>query len=139
MGTSLSNSEQGFLVNAREYYQLVQNTINNSRLVIASDVSFNEVDTNECYVRGVLTLLTGFELHIAEYVITSPILERLKYRYHLQNTDNTLVSRWDNVPHHPQVATFPHHQHDANGTVHACPPMDIATVLKAVIPLVIFK
>ena len=22
-----------------------------------------------------------------------------------------LIHRWDNTPHHPQIPTFPHHQH----------------------------
>jgi hypothetical protein len=59
MGTSLPDFEQGFLLNAREYYQLVQHTINRTPLVIASNLSFNEVDINQCYIRGVLTSSTA--------------------------------------------------------------------------------
>ncbi len=100
-------------------------------------MSFNEVDVHECYIRGSLTLLNGFKLYIAEYTMTVPVLDRVKYRYHLQKLDGTLVSRWDNVPHHPHIATFPHHCHDANDHIHPSAPMDILALLKVLPPFVI--
>jgi hypothetical protein len=123
-------------VNARQYNQTVHTAINLSPLVIAVDLSFSEIDVNECYIRGVLTLINGFELHLAEYVITKPTIQRPKYRYHLQRNDRALVARWDNAPHHRQVETFPDHRHDASGQVHPSPPIDIPAVLKAIVPYV---
>jgi hypothetical protein len=121
---------------AQEYYQQTQCAIGESRLVIASTISFNEVDRNECYMRGVLTLFNECELHIAEYVVTQPAIKRDKYRNHLQKTDGTLVSRWDNVPHHSHIAIFPDHRHDRDGTIHPSPAIGIPEVLQAIIPSV---
>ena len=45
---------------------------------------YSEIDVNQCYLRGTLTLSNGYQLHIAEYVITDPSIVRTKYRYHLQ-------------------------------------------------------
>ncbi len=123
-------------MNAREYHRTVQAAISEAPHVIASDVSFDEIDINECYIRGVLTLVGGFELHLAEYVITEPDLQRLKYRYHLQRANGTLLARWDNVPHHHDLNTFPDHRHNASGSVHASPPTDIFQVLIAIIPFI---
>ena len=81
-------------MNARDYYLSLQNAIHAAPHVLRSDVQFEEIDVNECYVRGVLTLIGGFELHIAEYVVTEPVLTRPKYRYRLQTSDGKLVSRW---------------------------------------------
>jgi hypothetical protein len=89
---------------------------------------FEEIDINECYVRGVLRLIDGFELHVAEYVITAPELIRPKHRYHLQTSDGAFVSRWDNAPHHADVPSFPDHHHNDMG-VHPSPPMTIPEVL----------
>ena len=61
---------------AREYYHSMQATIGEAPHVTASDVSFDEIVANECYIRGMLKLSGGFELHIAEYVITEPNIER---------------------------------------------------------------
>lgn len=120
---------------ARDYYLSVQSVISRSRLVISNSLSFNEIDQNECYVRGSLTLINGWNLHVAEYVVTEPILTRLKYRYQLQQSDGILVSRWDNAPHHKHISTFPDHRHDEMENVFSSIPMDIPKVLDAIIAL----
>ena len=120
-------------MNARDYSLSLQDAIHAAPHVFRSDVRFEEIDVNECYVRGVLILIGGFELHIAEYVVTEPVLTRPKYRYHLQTSDGKLVSRWDNVPHHPDVATFPDHRHDDQDGVHPTSPVSVPDVLDAVL------
>lgn len=35
-----------------------------------------------------------------------------KYSFHWQRVDGTLLKRWDNAPHHPELSSFPHHIHD---------------------------
>ena len=119
-------------MNARDYYLKLQNIIHAAPYVLSSDLLFEEIDVNECYIRGVLTLITGFQLHIAEYVVTKPTLRRPKYRYHLQTSGGKLVSRWDNVPHHPAVATFPDHRHDDQGGIHPSSPMSVPEVMRTI-------
>jgi len=122
-------------VNSREYYAGVQNAILAAPHVIQTDISFDEVSEDECYIRGVVTLRGGFELHIAEYVVTEPEFKRLKYRFHLQTFDSRMVVRWDNAPHHPEVKTYPDHIHTGQ-KVKANPPMDISQVLEAVLSFI---
>jgi hypothetical protein len=43
--------------------------------------------------------------------------ERTKYSYHWQNNNNKLIHRWDNAPHHPELSSFPHHQHNPSETI----------------------
>ena len=124
-------------MNAREYYLGIQAAIHAAPHVLRSEVRFDEIDVKECYIRGTLYLLGDLELHIAEYVVTEPEIQRLKYRYHLQTAkDKILVSRWDNVAHHPQIRTFPHHRHDQSDEVHPSPPMDITKLLDAVLAFI---
>ena len=123
-------------MNARDYYLGLQHGIHAAPHVLRSDVQFEEIDVNECYVRGVLTLIGGFELHIAEYVVTDPVLTRPKYRYHLQTSDGKLISRWDNAPHHPTVSTFPDHRHDDRDGIHPASSMNVPDVLDAVLQFI---
>lgn len=123
-------------MNAREYYLGIQAAIHAAPHVLRSDLSFEEIDVNECYLRGVLLLVGNLALHIAEYVITEPVVKREKYRYHLQTADDKLISRWDNVAHHPAVSTFPNHRHDAQGNVQTSSAMSIPQVLEAVLPFI---
>jgi hypothetical protein len=53
---------------------------------------------------------------------------KIKYRYHYQRADGTLVFRYDNAPHHPEVSTFPDHIH-IEGRVEAAEPPDLSEVL----------
>jgi hypothetical protein len=136
MGAPLSHSERSLRVNAREYHRTVQAAISEAPHVVASDISFDEIDVNECYIHGVLTLVGSCELHLAEYVVTEPDLQRLKYRYHLQRANGAMLARWDNVPHHRDVHTFPDHRHNASGSVHPSPPIDVFQLLTAVVPFI---
>ncbi len=34
-----------------------------------------------------------------------------KYSFDWRDETNNLIIRWDNSPHHPYIATFPHHKH----------------------------
>lgn len=124
-------------MNARQYYLSVQAVIHAAPHVLRSEIRFDEIDSNECYIKGTLFLMGNLELHIAEYVVTEPVTQRLKYRYHLQTTETKLLlSRWDNVAHHPQVASYPHHRHDDKGDVVSSPAMDIPRLLDAVLAFI---
>lgn len=121
-------------MNARQYYQSVQDAVHAVPFVIATDLQFQEIDITVCYIRGRLILVNNFELHVAEYVITDPIIQRTKYRYHLQKRGGKLISRWDNVPHYPHISTFPHHRHSETGAIHESPPLDFPALLRAIVP-----
>lgn len=122
---------------SRAYYLGVQAAIHAAPHVLRSEISFDEINATECYIRGTLYLLGDLELHVAEYVKTEPHIERLKYRYHLQTAaEGVLVSRWDNVAHYPQLHTFPHHRHDSSGGVQPSHPMDIPALLDAVLTFI---
>jgi Family of unknown function (DUF6516) len=124
-------------VNARDYYLGVQRTVHDSALVLNSDLLFEEVDEHACYVKGILLLISDFQLYIAEYVLTSPVVTRPKYRYHLQTLSGQLISRWDNATHHHEVSTFPDHRHDDRDGIHPSPPMDLSGVLDAVLAYIL--
>ena len=36
------------------------------------------------------------------------------YSYHWQDKNKKLLVRWDNVPFHKNIETFPHHKHEDN-------------------------
>lgn len=121
----------------RDYFRQFQETTLAVPHVIQSNLAFDEISESECYIRGALTLIWGFQLHVAEYTITEPDIQRLKYRYHLQTMQNEFVCRWDNAPHHPEVETHLHHWHLAQGAVESSPAMNIEQILVAILPFLI--
>ncbi len=76
------------------------------------------------YLKCRVELVGGSVLHINE----SSVLAKNKYSYHWQNTDNQLIVRWDNAPHHHQLSSFPHHRHEG-GSIHESPRLTIDEIL----------
>ncbi|MDI6811643.1 MAG: DUF6516 family protein [archaeon] len=62
------------------------------------------------YIRFVIELRDGSELHVFEYVNSR--MHKKDYTYHWQDKEQRLIARWDNAPHHPEIETFPHHLHE---------------------------
>ena len=52
--------------------------------------------------------------------------EHIKYSYHLMKGNK--VIRWDNVPHHKEISTYPHHKHE-NDKIEKSTKIDISMVL----------
>lgn len=102
---------------------------------VSSNLTLRSSDSNTGLVKGALHLAGGYRLHVAEYVVMEPQLRPLSYRYHLQDAQHTLVCRWDDAPHYPDLPTCPHHCHLADGSVVACEAMDLPAVLRAALRL----
>ena len=120
---------------SREYYASVQKAILAAPHVIQTSISFDEISEEECYIKGEITFNGGYELHVAEYVVTEPEFKRLKYRFHFQKSDGQMVVRWDNAPHHPEVKSHPDHVH-VGKKVRATSPMDIPQALDAILSFI---
>jgi len=73
-----------------------------------------EIDEEEILVyRFRVSLCDGGLVEMSERVVLKKdeTLETTTYSFHWQNSDNKLVKRWDNAPHHPEIQTYPNHVH----------------------------
>jgi hypothetical protein len=60
-----------------------------------------------------LTLRNGGLLEMFErFQVLEGNVQVAKYSFHWQDATGQLVKRWDNVAHHPEVPTYPHHVHE---------------------------
>jgi len=121
-------------MNVREYYAALQAIIRDCPFVIHWNTEFDEIDLQVGYFKGMLDFIDGSTLHFIEFVETyeNEEVKRLKYKYHWQSERGALIARWDNVPHHRDVSSFPHHKHDKNG-VHPSEPADLKSVLDKIV------
>ena len=75
----------------------------------------------------------GYLLELNEAaIIDTQKLRFLSYRFHFQDKNNKLIFRYDNVPHFPDIETFPEHKHLQNEVVAATKPT-IAEVITEMI------
>ena len=64
-------------------------------------------ESSASFLRVEVTLVNGSQLFMKELWFP----HESKYSYHWQNAAGKLLLRWDNAPHHPEIATYPDHKH----------------------------
>jgi len=92
---------------------------------VTATYSLNTVQLSQStgYVEGEVTFVDGSRLIFFEFLRqTATGLDREKYRYHFMDASNQLLFRYDNAPHHPGVAAFPHHKHLPGGVTDSLAP-----------------
>ncbi len=63
------------------------------------------------FVKGTVYFVNNTRLHFKEFVDASEgILRKLRYSYHFQNADYSLIFRYDNSDHKPRLP-FKDHKH----------------------------
>jgi len=111
---------------------LIEAKLSDSAVVVTYDLVEAQLSAHAGYLEGSVTFANNARLIFFEFWRqTNTSLERDKYRYHLMNSRNQLVFRYDNAPHHPQIATFPDHKHTPNGLLESAAP-DFADVFEEV-------
>lgn len=114
------------------YFQNLQRVLG-AALVIQSQAVFTEKRTRtEGYVRGDIVFTDDTRLHFRELVTTEPTVQRLSYTYHYMRVDGTLIFRYDDTDHYPQLSSAPHHKHLGETEVIACAPPDLQMVLNEI-------
>ena len=101
-----------------------------SHIVSSFKVLKQEIGDEEGFVRIKSILSDDSILEFAEYVVALGSNVNVEtYSYHWQKADGNLIKRWDNVPHHKEVDTFPHHLHLADDKVIKSPQVTLKRVL----------
>lgn len=100
---------------------------------VASFTVIREISgNNDGFIRVKCQLADGSVLEFAEYFqIVSCRISCKTYNNHWQTCKGHLIKRWDNAPHHCELASFPDHLHDG-GKVIKSKPMTLSKVLLAI-------
>ncbi len=117
----------------RRCLERLHNTIYSRREIHVEYFRVEEVLSDRLgAIAGRLRFHDGSLLEFDETVIgRGVVLVKTDYAYHYQRADGTLVFRYDNAPHHPEVSTYPDHIH-IKGRVEAAEPPDLSDVLRQI-------
>ena len=86
--------------------------------------------TSEFYAR--VRFPDESQLQVVEKLVVERLtILKVRYAYHYQRSHGELVFRYDNVPHYPDIGTFPHHKHVGDKVIPARPP-DLSEVLREI-------
>jgi hypothetical protein len=94
-----------------DYLQSLLNIAAASPIISASNSVLDKRTNRSGLIRGDLYFSDGSRLHFRELVNVQEVVVRLMYRYHYQGSDNQLVFRYDDTPHHLELSGFPHQKH----------------------------
>jgi hypothetical protein len=91
----------------------IEKTIDSSSIVLFSNIQkYFGPGEETAYLKGQITIIDSSTLEISIFATVSG--EKLtidKYRLHYMNNAGQMVFRYDNSPHHPEIASFPYHKH----------------------------
>ncbi len=101
------------------YLVAVKAALSSSFAVASFSVVEEWAQPDRGYIRIRGNLRNGDFMEASEYFTMQHDLHvTIRYRYQWMSPDqSTLRQRWDNVPHHPGLADFPHHIHLADGNI----------------------
>jgi hypothetical protein len=117
------------------YLAWVDKTLRDSPFV--NDFQTQHEDRGEVwFLRVNAYFIDNSLLHFRELFVGQENPFKKAYTYHYQRADGTMVFRYDNAPHFPNVPTAPHHKHIGENNVIAATAPDLQSVLKEVEALI---
>src|SRR5512137_1239420 len=93
------------------YLQSLLEVVAASPVVRASNILLDKRTLRSGLLRGDIYFADGSRLHFRELVEVQDIVVRHMYSYHYQDTNEKLIFRYDDTPHHVNLQNFPHHKH----------------------------
>jgi len=102
----------------KTYFDTVIRSLSSYNWVKSVDtIRYGIAENDQKYVllyrlRAVLS--DGSQLEMMERVVNTKTTGNIlmtKYSFHWQKANHNLIKRWDNAPHHSEIATYPHHIH----------------------------
>ncbi|MBN1888256.1 MAG: hypothetical protein JW850_09705 [Thermoflexales bacterium] len=115
-----------------EYLEAIKDRLLTDPLITDLDVLRERSTSTDGHMRVRLTLDDHSQLEFSEYVQRSVAgqTNTITYSYHWSDAQGHLIRRWDNTPHFPALAGFPHHVHIGPAdTVAPSQPVNILSVL----------
>ena len=112
--------------NFNEYVDRITRTVQQcmfSGLAIQHDLQVDRRSSLRGFISGSLTFKDGSELHFREFIDLNRFEPRIKYAYHYQAQDSSIVFRYDNAAHKPALPQA-EHKH----TIHGVELSDVPTL-----------
>lgn len=120
--------------NFPEYAQFISDAVNS---VVANgqatlvNLEIDQRSTVRGFIKGLLRFENDSELHFREFVDITQPEPRLMYAYHCQDANKSLVFRYDNAAHRPEL---PQAEHKHTPTdVNISPPPTLAQVIDEIL------
>jgi len=100
------------------YFDSIEIFLIQNPFVISYELIRKEISLNDGKLRIKAMIENGSILEFFIYVSElNQEITQLKYSYHWQDTEQKMLRRWDNAPHHLSLSNAPHHLHLSNDVI----------------------
>lgn len=108
----------------KKFTENIDKTIASFPIVLSSNIQKHYIpDGRAVYLKGNLIFVDFSVLEIAIFVSESyGDLKIEKYRLHYMKRNGQMIFRYDNAPHHPELASYPHHKHTPDQVIPTTEP-----------------
>lgn len=114
------------------YLHRLYDTILSRGYIEVEQLTFDNWSNRRGAIRGRLKFHDDSLLDFGEVIILqNRRTVKSRYAYHYQNKLGEVLFRYDNVPHYPNIITFPHHKHVGSAVEPAQVP-DLNDVLQEI-------
>lgn len=79
-----------------------------------SDLQVDQRSPQRGYITGILIFEDDSALHFREFIDTTRLEPRVMYAYHYQDSEKTMIFRYDNALHRPALSQQ-EHKHTPSG------------------------
>lgn len=111
-----------------KYFKKIENILDEYHHIIEDYIVNKQTFTQEKgAIEGEVFFNDNSQLDFNEVVNTNQNSKQ-KYSYHYMDENKELIFRYDNVQHHRDIKTFPHHKHTKNSIEESKEP-NLAKVL----------
>ncbi len=117
-------------MNLHHYLSRLYATITSRQEIEIETLEVRYIATGVALFSAALRFFDGSLLVVEEEVKeqSHQTITKIRYKYHYQDSEDRLIFRYDNVPHHRSISTFPHHKHEGSKVIEAA-PVDLSQVL----------
>ena len=104
------------MIEARRYLSEVKTRLATSNAITVVEVVTEQDSRDRGYFRARLILANGDFLEVSEYfIVQAGKPSTVEYRYQwMDPAQQSLIRRWDNAEHFPDLPHFPHHVHEGD-------------------------
>jgi len=114
-----------------KYFKNVESILEENNHIIEDYIVNKQTFTHEKgAIEGEVFFIDNSQLDFNE-VVNSNMNSKTKYSYHYMDSNKALIFRYDNVPHHRAIPSFPHHKHTPLRIVESKEP-NLETVLSEI-------
>ncbi|MGB3852553.1 MAG: DUF6516 family protein [Tunicatimonas sp.] len=118
-----------------EYFLQVKNDLGKYAHLIMDFSTFEKTySSKKGFIQGEVIFEDESKLHFAEVKDTTEE-RKIKYRYHYMDKNDTMIFRYDNASHYPELATFPHRKHTIQKVIETKEPNldDVLTEIELIV------